>query len=79
MIPTALQDIVISSPDTLGGTPRFAGTRVPARALFDYMADARPVEEFMDHFPSVPESFIRSVLKWQAMESMKIIETQETA
>jgi hypothetical protein len=37
----------------LGGTPVFAGTRVPLRNLVDYLAAGDPLERFLDHFPSV--------------------------
>jgi len=40
-------------PDILGGTPVFAGTRVPVRTVFDYLADGCSLEEFLENFPSV--------------------------
>jgi len=39
--------------DILGGTPVFVGTRVPFRALIDYLEAGRPLAEFLDDFPSV--------------------------
>jgi uncharacterized protein (DUF433 family) len=45
--------VVHSDPDILGGTPVFAGTRVPVRTLFDYVAAGDTLEEFLDHFPTV--------------------------
>lgn len=45
--------VVHSDPDILGGTPVFVGTRVPVRTLFDYMAAGDPLDEFLDHFPTV--------------------------
>ena len=41
------------SKDVLGGTPVFKGTRVPVRALFDYLEAGRTLDEFLDDFPSV--------------------------
>ena len=49
----AVQSIVHSDPDILGGTPVFVGTRVPVRALLDYLAAGDTLEEFLDHFPTV--------------------------
>jgi uncharacterized protein (DUF433 family) len=36
-----------------GGTPCFAGTRVPAKTLFDYLARGRSLDYFLEQFPSV--------------------------
>ena len=53
MSTSALDSVVSSNPDVLGGTPVFAGTRVPIRTLVDYLAAGDPLERFLDHFPSV--------------------------
>lgn len=45
--------VVHSDPDILGGVPVFAGTRVPLKALIDYLASGHPLAEFLDDFPSV--------------------------
>ena len=42
-----------SDPEILGGTPVFAGTRVPVRSLFDYLEGGESIEEFLRQFPSV--------------------------
>ncbi len=47
------ESIVRSDPDVLGGTPVFAGTRVPVKNLVDYLAAGDSLERFLDHFPSV--------------------------
>lgn len=47
------ESVVASSPDILGGTPVFRGTRVPVTTLFDYLAAGDPLERFLDHFPTV--------------------------
>ncbi len=48
-----LESVVRCDPDVLGGTPVFAGTRVPVKSLVDYLAAGDPLERFLDHFPSV--------------------------
>ena len=53
MSTSAVHSVVSSNPDVLGGTPVFAGTRVPIRTLVDYLATGDPLERFLDHFPSV--------------------------
>lgn len=45
--------IVSSDPDLLGGTPVFAGTRVPVAALFENLADGMTLEEILDAFPTL--------------------------
>jgi uncharacterized protein (DUF433 family) len=45
--------VVHSDPEILGGTPVFAGTRVPLRNLFDYLERGHSLHEFLDAFPSV--------------------------
>lgn len=39
---------VHSDPDILGGTPVFVGTRVPVRAMLDYLEHNHPLAEFLD-------------------------------
>lgn len=45
--------VVHSDPDILGGAPVFTGTRVPFRALIDYLGGGQPLAEFLEDFPSV--------------------------
>ncbi len=53
---------VYSDPDILGGTPVFAGTRVPVRALLDYLEHGRALAEFLDDFPTVEKAQAIGVL-----------------
>lgn len=48
-----LESVVRCDPEVLGGTPVFAGTRVPLKNLVDYLAAGDPLERFLEHFPSV--------------------------
>jgi len=45
--------IITIDPQILGGTPVFAGTRVPVKNLFDYLEAGDSLEIFLDAFPSV--------------------------
>jgi uncharacterized protein (DUF433 family) len=47
------EQVVNRDPDILGGTPVFAGTRVPVKILFDYLEAGDSLEIFLDEFPSV--------------------------
>lgn len=42
-----------ADPEILGGTPVFRGTRVPVKALLDYLEGGHPLSEFLDDFPTV--------------------------
>lgn len=54
---------VHSDPELLGGTPVFVGTRVPVRALLDYLEHDRPLAEFLDDFPTVDRALAIGVLE----------------
>ena len=45
--------IIHSDPGILGGTPVFVGTRVPVKALYDYLEGGDSLDEFLNDFPSV--------------------------
>lgn len=45
--------IVTSSKEIMGGTPVFAGTRVPIQTLIDYLVAGDSIDEFLEGFPSV--------------------------
>lgn len=54
---------VHSDPEILGGVPVFVGTRVPVRALFDYLEHGHPLGEFLDDFPTVTKEQAAGVLE----------------
>ena len=45
--------VIVRSPDVLGGTPVFRGTRVPIQTLFDYLEGGETLEDFLEGFPTV--------------------------
>ena len=45
--------VVHSDPEIMGGTPVFAGTRVPFQTLLDYLEAGDPLGEFLEDFPTV--------------------------
>lgn len=49
----SLESVIRIDPDVLGGTPVFAGTRVPVKNLLDYLVAGDSLERFLEHFPSV--------------------------
>lgn len=50
---TLFASVVHSDPDILGGAPVFSGTRVPLRALIDYLSGGQPLAEFLEDYPTV--------------------------
>ena len=45
--------VVSVDPDIMSGTPVFAGTRVPARTLIDYLEGGDALDVFLEDFPTV--------------------------
>jgi uncharacterized protein (DUF433 family) len=46
-------NIIVRNPAILSGEPVFRGTRVPFKALTDYLEHGRTLAEFLDDFPGV--------------------------
>lgn len=55
--------LIQRSDDLLGGTPVFAGTRVPVQTLFDYLEGGDSLDEFLDDFPAVSREHAVKVLE----------------
>ena len=47
------EDVIATTADILGGTPVFAGTRVPIRILIEYLEAGDRLDDFLDNFPTV--------------------------
>ena len=63
--------VIDRSPDILGGTPVFSGTRVPVRTLIDYLEAGDSLNEFLADFPTVTREQAVAVLE-QAREALLI-------
>ena len=61
-------DLITVNPETLGGTPVFKGTRVPVKALFEYLADSLSLDYFLESFPSVPRELAVAVLRYSQQD-----------
>jgi len=57
------QPIITRSPEILGGTPVFAGTRVPVQTLLDYLAHGESIDEFLEGFPTVKRQQVIAFLE----------------
>jgi uncharacterized protein (DUF433 family) len=56
-------DLIERSPDILGGTPVFRGTRVPVRSLVDYLESGQRIYDFLEDFPTVSRDQAVAVLE----------------
>ena len=54
--------VVSINPNILGGTPVFAGTRVPVESLFDYLKRGRTLDYFLEQFPTVRREQVEQLL-----------------
>jgi uncharacterized protein (DUF433 family) len=57
------QPIISRSNDIMGGTPVFAGTRVPVQTLLDYLEAGDSIGEFLEGFPSVTREQVIAFLE----------------
>ena len=47
----------------MGGTPCFAGTRVPLQTLLDYLEAGDSVDDFLEGFPTVKRERVIAFLE----------------
>ena len=47
----------------MGGTPVFAGTRVPVQTLLDYLEGGETIDDFLDGFPTVKRAQVIAFLE----------------
>ena len=55
--------VVSRSPDVMGGTAVFSGTRVPVQTLLDYLEAGETIDDFLAGFPTVTREQILTFLK----------------
>jgi uncharacterized protein (DUF433 family) len=55
--------LITSTPDILGGTPVFSGTRVPVQTLIEYLEGGHSIDEFLDGFPTVSREQVIAFLE----------------
>jgi uncharacterized protein (DUF433 family) len=57
------QPVDSRSPDVMGGTVVFHGTRVPVQTLLDYLEAGESIDDFLVGFPSVPREQVIAFLE----------------
>jgi len=55
--------LTVRYPDILRCTPVFAGTRVPAQTLLDYIEGGHSLDDFLDDFPTVARTQAIAILE----------------
>ncbi|ABA22113.1 Protein of unknown function DUF433 [Trichormus variabilis ATCC 29413] len=55
--------IISTSPEIMGGTPVFTGTRVPVETLLDYLKAGESIDDFLDGFPTVTREQVIAFLE----------------
>jgi len=48
-----MEPVIIKNPRILSGEPVFRGTRVPFKALTDYLEGGETLDKFLEQYPSV--------------------------
>ncbi len=73
------EQVINWDPDILGGTPIFAGTRVPVQTLIDYLKAGDSLDDFLEGFPSVSRFEIVTVTDhgWSGMKNSELLRAAE--
>jgi len=72
LIPESLKGILVSTPDTLSGAIRFAGTRIPVEVLIHNLQDGMSLEEIVESYPGLP---LEGAMRVIAYEHAKFLES----
>lgn len=67
------QQIITSSSDVMGGTPVFAGTRVPVQTLLDYLKGGESIDDFLEGFPTVRKDQVIAFLEEAEAQISKMV------
>ncbi len=57
------QSFISRSSEIMGGTPVFAGTRVPIQTLLDYLEAGETIDAFFEGFPTVTREQVIAFLE----------------
>lgn len=58
-----IKPLITCSADVMGGTPVFAGTRVPVQTLLDYLEGGDTIADFLAGFPTVSREQVVAFLE----------------
>jgi uncharacterized protein (DUF433 family) len=68
-----LKGIIHSSPEIMGGTPVFVGTRVPLQNLIDYLEGDESIEDFLEAFPTVKREQAIAVIEAGKLKMLEMV------
>ncbi|MCE9642032.1 MAG: DUF433 domain-containing protein [Betaproteobacteria bacterium] len=54
---------ISQSPEIMGGTPVFTGTRVPVQTLLDFLEGGETIDDFLEGFPTVKREQVVAFLE----------------
>ena len=60
---TMKQPVITRTPDVMGGTAVFTGTRVPVETLIVYLEAGETIDDFLEGFPSVTRHHVIAFLE----------------
>lgn len=66
------ESVVSISKDVMGGTPVFAGTRVPIETLIDFLTAGDSIDDFLEGFPTVSREQVIEFLKQAEFQMEKL-------
>ena len=58
-----MNSVIVVDRQIMSGTPVFAGTRVPAQTLIEYLEAGSSIDEFLDGFPTVSRDQVIAFLE----------------
>ena len=67
------EPIITSTPDIMGGTPVFAGTRVPVQTLLDYLKAGESIDDFLEGFPTISREKVIAFLEEAEGQIIKMV------
>lgn len=67
------ESVVTAKPDVMGGTPVFAGTRVPVQTLLDYLKGGESIDDFLEGFPTVSREQVIAFLEEAEEQIVKLV------
>jgi uncharacterized protein (DUF433 family) len=65
--------VISASPDVMGGTPVFTGTRVPVQTLLDYLKAGESIDDFLEGFPTVNREQVVAFLEEAGKQLVGIV------
>lgn len=67
-----MSGVITSSKEIMGGTPVFAGTRVPTQTLIDFLKAGDSIDDFLEGFPTVSREQVIEFLEEAEHQMEKI-------